>query len=127
MFCIEPNPIYYGCDFVTNAREGETLVSTVNHEGFGLHLDAAGMQLSGDAPTALTNHTFCHFHISEKNLLPIGAGDTDHAAFGAALASSDYAGWISIEMRRHDPVIDNLDRALETVRRNYLVRSGTAD
>ncbi len=46
--CIEPNPRRYACDFVINAAEGVELVRRIDHPGFGLHLDAAGMFLEED-------------------------------------------------------------------------------
>lgn len=50
MVCIEPNPPVYGCNFVTTADEGAVLVEAVGSDGFGLHLDAAGLVLAGQNP-----------------------------------------------------------------------------
>ena len=52
-FCIEPNPVEYGCDFVTTVREGIDLVDAVGRPGFGLHLDTAGMTLAGDTAASV--------------------------------------------------------------------------
>ena len=48
IFCIEPNPTAYDCDFITGAGEGADLVERVDCQGFGLHLDTAAMMLAGD-------------------------------------------------------------------------------
>ena len=48
VFCIEPNPTEYGCDFVTTSEQARELVKKVNHPGFGLHLDAAAMTMSNE-------------------------------------------------------------------------------
>ena len=121
--CIEPNPEHYGCDFVTDSTEGIALVDAVNHPGFGLHLDAAGMTLAGEnveSAISAAGPRLRHFHISEKDLAPIGSGSVDHAAVAAALADSDYPGWLSIEMR---PVESNgiavIESALEAVSAAY--------
>jgi sugar phosphate isomerase/epimerase len=99
--CIEPNPVEYGCDFVTRAAEGARLVELVNNPGFGLHLDSGGMTLSGDPPELLARYgpTLRHFHISEPHLQPIAHSPVDHAKLAAALRAGGYGGWVSIEMR----------------------------
>ena len=103
--CIEPNPVEYGCDFVTRTEDAARLVAAVNHPGFGLHGDAGGMALSGDSPDLLTRYgrTLRHFHISEPHLVPIGQGGVDHTALAAALQAGGYKRWVSIEMK---PVVD---------------------
>jgi sugar phosphate isomerase/epimerase len=103
--CIEPNPVEYGCDFVTRAIDGVRLVERVNHPGFDLHLDAGGMTLSGDPPELLTRHgrMLRHFHISEPHLQPIGRAHVDHASLAPALRAGGYERWVSIEMK---PVLD---------------------
>jgi sugar phosphate isomerase/epimerase len=108
VFCVEPNPGDYQCDFITNAAEGLALVRKVNDAGFGLHLDAGGMALGGDPPAFCTAHAaeVRHFHISEPHLAPVGTGTTGHAGFGAALRAGGYAGWVSIEMK--PPAVDGL-------------------
>ncbi len=106
IFCIEPNPVQYGCDYIRNAVEGLDLVSRVDHPGFGLHLDTAGMVLAEDDLASTFEQAACsghwnHFHISEPHLAPINGQGTNHQRFAKALASeaSQYQGWAAIEMR----------------------------
>jgi len=123
-FCIEPNPEDYGCDFVTTSRQGRELVSAVNHPGFCLHLDAAGMTMSHeDIGRELTDSVpgICHFHISEPGLKPVGTGSVDHAMFARVLKERGYDRWYSIEMAAQDGK-DNLsviDKSLGLVRQHY--------
>jgi len=101
-FCIEPNPSNYECDFITTSHAGAELVRAVNTSGFGLHLDAAAMTLAEENPDTavpLVAPLIRHFHVSEKDLAPIGSGSVDHARFAAALRRQKYAQWVSIEMR----------------------------
>jgi len=100
--CIEPNPPRYGCNFVTTAAEGASLVRRVAHPGFALHLDAAAMFLVGDrlGPAwadvgALTRH----YHVSEPDLGDFTAPKVPHAENLAVLRAHDYSGWCSVEMR----------------------------
>jgi sugar phosphate isomerase/epimerase len=101
IFCIEPNPIVYGCDFIRTATEGVALVRAVNHPHFRLHLDAGGMTLSEELyaeAIAASREWMAHFHISEPQLAIIGEGCTDHAAAARALRQIAYKHWVSIEM-----------------------------
>ncbi len=101
-FCIEPNPIIYGCDFITTSTQGAELVRRVGSEGFGLHLDAAAMTASREpveAAIANSLEVMKHFHVSEVHLSPIGAATVEHQRFADSLRKGEYKYWISIEMR----------------------------
>jgi D-psicose/D-tagatose/L-ribulose 3-epimerase len=118
--CIEPNPVSYGCDFVTNAEQGEALVTAV--PGLGLHLDAAGMHLAPpDGPLSVKRlgTSLKHFHASEPDLGPFDTLQVDHAAFGEALRCSGYAGWVSLEMKEQIEPWGALSAALGMVRTHY--------
>ncbi len=124
-FCIEPNPPAYGCDFVTTVAEGVELVDAVGDDGFGLHLDTAGMSLVGDPPAASirdAGERCRHFHVSQPFLAEVCGGTVPHEEFAQALRATDYQGWISIEMseaknpREWAAVIE---RALAFVRTTY--------
>ncbi len=100
--CIEPNPPQYECDYVTCAQQGLDLVRAVDHPGFRLHLDAAGMTLAGDpleASLRAATGSMCHFHVSEPSLGPIGQGGVKHAVLADQLRQLGYAHWTSVEMR----------------------------
>lgn len=100
--CIEPNPTAYGCNFIVDATEGAALVRAVDHPGFGLHLDAAGMHLAGDDLTALwptVGPLLRHYHVSEPQLGGFAAPLVPHARNLALLRERGYAGWCSVEMR----------------------------
>ena len=122
--CIEPNPTDYGCDFVTDSQQARELVAQVNHPGFGLHLDAAGMVMSGEDITQqikLSADELCHFHISEVNLDPVGGGSVDHRQFGDALDRAGYNNWYAIEMRASGPGrnLAAIESSLQYVSRIY--------
>lgn len=124
MFCIEPNPTAYNCDFITNSQQGLELVSKTDSKGFGLHLDAAGMTLSQEAiEIALKQavNRLCHFHISEPYLGQVGEGKVDHQKFGNTLANLNYENWKSIEMKAQNPDSNHLNviQGLETAIQYY--------
>lgn len=102
IFCLEPNPKSYGCDFINTAAEGLALVQRVHSRGFSLHLDAGAMTMNQE-PIAETLRQsrphLSHFHASEPGLAPLGTGGTDHATLAAALRKIAYHRWVSVEMR----------------------------
>lgn len=120
--CIEPNPTYYGCDFVNTSEEAFELNGVINHPGFGVHLDAAGMHLSDEDINHQLNkfgEHISHFHISEKDLVEIGTGETPHNVVAKAIAESKYNGYLSVEMLRQPSGIASVESALGFVLEHY--------
>jgi D-psicose/D-tagatose/L-ribulose 3-epimerase len=102
VFCLEPNPPQYDCDWITTVEEGSRFVRDVGHAGIGLNADSGGITLAGEEPAAIIPKTaseIAHFHISEPQLSPIGDGGVTHPSFARALSASGYDGWTSVEMR----------------------------
>ena len=105
--CIEPNPAEYGCEWIRSVAEAAALVEAVNHPGFGLHLDAGGMLLHGDAAgdvaAAVARPGVCHLHASDPMLAPLAShpGSAEwHQTLADILARANYEGYVSLEMRR---------------------------
>lgn len=122
--CIEPNPGQYGCDFVTTADEGLELVRSVDHPGFGLHLDSAGMTLAEDPVQEALDRCASylrHFHVSEPFLAPIGEGGVAHQDFAGSLRQLGYEGFCSVEMKKVEgrDVVTEIDRVLTLVEQLY--------
>ncbi|RUT42882.1 sugar phosphate isomerase/epimerase [Paenibacillus anaericanus] len=102
--CLEPNPIQYGCDFITNSDDGIELVREVGHPGFRLHLDAGALCLNDeDIPAAIEKSMpyLNHFHISEPYLNLIGTESTPHIEIANTLNMVGYQNWVSIEMKNN--------------------------
>lgn len=117
-FCIEPNPIEYGTNFVNNTDEAVELVKNINHPNFRLHLDSGTMTVNGENVEEAITYGFPylrHFHISEKILAPIGKGKTDHKKIANILRALNYKHWVSIEMRgmENSSNVDVVDEALK--------------
>lgn len=106
--CLEPNPTQYDCDWMTCARDGIDFVKKVDHPGFRLHLDAAGMKMADDdieGSLRAAREVMCHFHVSEPNLGSVGKGGVQHDVHARVLRQLGYSGWTSVEMR-FDPAVD---------------------
>lgn len=122
--CLEPNPVNYGCNFITNSQSGAELVRLVNSPGFRLHLDAAGMHLAGEEPSlAITAaaDVLEHIHVSEPNLGTFSQPQVNHAHIAAALRNIGWEQWISIEMRATEQPIESIKEALTVVKAIYSV------
>ena len=98
---LEHNPVEYGCDFVTNVADAKELVSRVDHPGFQLHLDSAGIHMCGPDMSDVIRSAkdFVHFHISEPMLEAVSGGEVDHRLAADTLRAVGYTGWVSIEMK----------------------------
>lgn len=106
VFCVEPNPPRYDCDWITTVEEGSRFVRDVGHAGIGLNADSGGMTLAGEEPAAVIPKAvseIAHFHISEPQLAAIGDGGVAHPSFAEALRTTGYDGWTSVEMRPPAP------------------------
>ncbi len=124
-FCIEPNPVQYGCDFITDAASGLELVRSLSNPGFGLHLDIAGMTLAGDDIAGSINNSrnlLKHFHISSPYLEQVDElSDVNHVAAAKALKSVGYEGFVSIEMKpgQIGANLGRVDRAVRFALKTY--------
>ncbi len=125
-FCIEPNPIEYGADFILNTNEAIKLVTAVNHPHFRLHLDTSTMTINKEPyENSIKNglSLLKHFHISEPYLEPIREGVTDHENIAAILKKLHYNDnrWVSVEMRSsgNNSNIEHVNKALELVTKIY--------
>jgi D-psicose/D-tagatose/L-ribulose 3-epimerase len=123
-FCIEPNPKVYGCDFITTTEEGIKLIREVDHSGFQLHLDAAGMTLSEEdieVSVEAAAPYLKHFHISEPHLNMVQNGIVNHRKIARALNNINYSNYVSIEMKPglNDSNIETVRSSLDFVQRIY--------
>lgn len=122
----QPNPSVSDCNFVTTAASGLDLVNTVDHPGFGLHLDVSGMPLQGD-PLMDSIHDaatrLVHFHASAPYLGELEDKIVDHQAAANALFDIRYAGYVSIEMRAGVAGTgpENITHAIRIAREHYTI------
>ena len=102
ILCLEPNPVEYGCDFITTSKQAIAFVERINHPGLRVQLDTSTMTINGENPLEVIEKGLAwtgHFHISEPYLGLIDAGKTKHAAIAKKLHNMSFDGPLSIEMR----------------------------
>lgn len=81
--CIEPNAKVYGCEYVTNSKEGIDFVVAVNRKNIKLHLDTANMSLEGETGDTLLNKHVEHLHISQPYLTNFNSPVVDHYGYAS--------------------------------------------
>lgn len=122
VFCLEPNPPAYGCNFASDAAEAAALVRQAGSSGFRLHLDTACMALAGDDfNRAIRDNAdiLAHFHVSEPDLKDFAHPHLDHKAAAEALRGAGYAGWVSVEMRPSEHPTEEIRRAADFALTTY--------
>jgi D-psicose/D-tagatose/L-ribulose 3-epimerase len=119
---IEANPEAYGADFCTRLDQAAELVLATGSPGFGLHVDAGGIALSGEHfESTLRNASglIRHVHASQPNLISFCEPDPVHARIAAILREINYQGSIAVEMRSQAEGLEAVRQACEAVRQIY--------
>jgi D-psicose/D-tagatose/L-ribulose 3-epimerase len=119
---IEANPEAYGADFCTRLSEAADLVRAVDSPGFGLHLDAGGMALSGEDFEPILREAaglLRHVHASQPNLSSFALPNPIHTRISRVLKDIGYQGGVAIEMRAQPEGMAAVDAAVRAVREIY--------
>ncbi|WP_321936395.1 sugar phosphate isomerase/epimerase family protein [Paraburkholderia sp. J8-2] len=129
IICLEPNPLCYGANFMTNSCDTATVVSAVAHPAIRMQLDTGALTINGETPREVITkyaHLIGHVHASEPNLVTLGEGGTNHRAVAEVLAALIPEQVVSIEMLapKIGSPIDAIRRAVSEAIRNYRVDDG---
>jgi len=124
--CIEPNPAIYGTDFINTTNEAALFVKSVNNSAFSIHIDTGAIIMNGEDPArsaGVLAPRSAHVHISEPGLDPVPQATSIeiHEKIASALRKNNYAGFVSIEMKKPDAVkrLETIEKALSFVREIY--------
>lgn len=115
--CLEPNPIRYGANFMTNSEDTARVVTAVNHSAIRMQFDTGALTINREMPETVLAHNGSivgHVHASEPDLLPLGDGTTDHRQMHKALLQYLPQHPVSIEMvaTKNEPHLQSIERAL---------------
>ena len=106
-FCIEPNPVIYGTNFLNTTREALDFCKELKSKGIYVNLDF-GTVIYNQEPldySADDLRIIKHIHISEPKLVPIKPRD-EHKALKKILEDNRYTGYISVEMAKTEQTDD---------------------
>lgn len=122
--CLEPNPVRYGCNFMTGTAEAARMVGRVAHPAIRLQLDTGTITVNGEPmePTVRAHAALVgHVHASEPDLVTLGDGGTDHAAAAHALRAVMPDAWVTIEMvaSAREPHVAAVERAVALALQTY--------
>lgn len=122
--CLEPNPVRYGCNFLTTTDEAAAFVRALSHPAIRLHLDTGTIAINAeDAERVIGENAdiVAHAHASEPDLLPLGDGETDHARMAHALCRHVPDRVLSIETLppKSGSHLAAIDRSLVIATRHY--------
>lgn len=122
--CLEPNPTCYGANFMTTSVETADVVQQVAHPAIKMQLDTGALTINGEDEAFVLrrfSHLIGHVHASERDLLPLGDADCDHARVHSALRHYLPSHIVSIEMLAtpNEPHIESIERALRAAIKGY--------
>lgn len=114
---IEANPAAYGTNFLTHLEDARGFVDRVDHPAIVAILDLGAMHMNGEFDSvpgripALMKR-LNHVHVSEPNLASAPADQKALAPVLEALKRAGYANAVSIEMKRSDAGLAEIEAAL---------------
>ena len=101
LICLEPNPVCYDSNFMTNSIDTLNIVKHVAHPAIRMQFDTGALIINNENPAAILQECSSfigHVHISEPNLVPLGDGKNDHIKISNALKQFLPNQLLSIEM-----------------------------
>lgn len=124
IFCLEPNPKYYGTNFLNTTIEAIEFVKLVDHPNIKINLDTGTIIINNEDIETIVKKGFNYIgyvHISEKDLLPISENNFNHQFLSNLLKKYRYKGFISIEMKSFsNNNLINIDKSIKIVKKYYL-------
>lgn len=129
VICLEPNPPCYGANFMIDSVQTASVVRQVNHPAIRMQIDTGAITINGDDPLSVIAQyadIVGHVHASERDLLPLGNGDTDHAQMAAAVAQYLPSKVVTVEMiaSQNEPHLQAIERALHIATAHYRGAAG---
>jgi D-psicose/D-tagatose/L-ribulose 3-epimerase len=124
VICLEPNPVRYGANFMTDSGETAAVVRQVGHAGIKMQFDTGALSINAEDAEAVLRDCaplIGHVHASEADLLPLGEAGGSHADFAAALRRHLPDHVVSIEMvaTKTEPHPAAIERAIRVADRHY--------
>lgn len=124
LICLEPNPQCYGANFMVNSEETALIVQQVAHPAIKMQLDTGALTINNEQPESIIqkfSDLIGHVHASERDLVPLGDGDTDHGKIISALAQHLPNHIVSIEMlaTKNESHEQSIERALNVALQYY--------
>lgn len=124
IICLEPNPVCYGANFMTNSLETLDVVKMVGHPAIKMQLDLGAITINQENIEEVLKSTSSyigHIHISEPELDIIGSSQINHREYAKAISAYTPNQTLTIEMRSGnvESNLERIEQALKCVAENY--------
>ena len=122
--CLEPNPVRYGCNFLTDSEAAAAMVRRIAHPAIRLQFDLGSLTINGEDVAVVVpdcRDLIGHIHLSEPDLAPLGDSATDHARAAAVIREHlpDLVAAIEMNATATETHPESIARALEVAQRFY--------
>src|SRR5690606_5204897 len=111
IFCIEPNPEIYSCNFITHSLDAYQFVREINHPAIKMQLDT-GTIVSNNEDFKIEipeyKRMVGHIHLSTTQLMPISMDKSRLNAILNVIKSNFSDTIITIEMRESPEIFESL-------------------
>jgi len=121
VICLEPNPVDYGCNFMTTTSETAAMVSEVDRPSIRLQLDTGAMFMNNENITSTIekySNLVGHIHISEPKLSAINPENNSHTEVSESLKRFLPSRIYTIEMLSGDLI--QINNSLKFVMKQYI-------
>lgn len=131
IFCLEPNPVCYGANFMTSSAEAASVVRLVDHSAIKMQLDTGAITINQENIGDILQRDadiIGHIHLSEPNLVPLGRSDANHVQVAKELHLVLPECIATIEMleMQTEPSLAAIEEALAFVTHHYREPAGDA-
>lgn len=102
VFCLEPNPAEYECNFMVNSSEAAHVVNEVDSPFVKLQFDLGACETNAENPTETAlkyNSIIEHVHLSVRNLLPLHETSFETKTIADSLRNLHRISYFTIEQR----------------------------
>lgn len=124
IICLETNPAFYECNFMTKTPETAQMVKAINLPSIQMQLDLGAITMNQENPEEMIQkyaNLVGHVHISEPNLKVLNETTTQHNRIGKIMSSALPNHFATIEMRATDdePHLQSIEKALKITTNYY--------
>lgn len=124
VICLEPNPTYYGANFMTTCHDTARIVNLTHHDAVKMQLDTGALSINKEnAELVLESYAdlIGHIHLSEQDLVPLGQNDIDYQSLTKTIKKylPDHIATIETVAPKHEPHLVAMERSLKLVLGNF--------
>ncbi|GIC77252.1 sugar phosphate isomerase/epimerase [Moritella sp. F3] len=124
VICLEPNPVCYQANFMTNSFDTAKIVEAIDHDNIRMQLDIGAMNINDECPNDIIKnvaHLIHHIHISEPQLAPLNMNNSYHKLAAKAIQSYLPNMPMTIEMltTNTSTTLQEIENSIQVVQKIY--------